>query len=136
MSYAEAETLSTAPCPRLLRLSVFPLQAGCRVRLCSPVQWSWEAWAVSRLTAQTAALQPFLFLDLNTINYPCAHALAPSSLTEAQTALRTLMRDASGFGVIIVCLFFACYFLLIGIHILPYTFLIACVSPGGNAACA
>lgn len=74
------------------------------MRLCSPVQWVWEAWTVSRLAAETAALQPFLFLDLDTINCPCAHALAPSSLTEAQTALRTLIWDASGFGVIFVCL--------------------------------
>lgn len=98
------------------------------MRLCSPVQWSWEAGAVSRLAAEMEALQPFLFLDLDTINYPCAHALAPSSLTEAQTALRTLMRDASGFGVIFVCIDRHSYFAL--------CILIACVSPDGNAACA
>lgn len=98
------------------------------MRLCSPVQWAWEAWAVSRLAAEMAALQPFLFLDLDTINYPCAHALAPSSLTEAQTALRTLMRDASGFGIIFVCIDRHSYFAL--------CILIACVSPDGNAACA
>lgn len=35
------------------------------VRLCSPAQWAWEAWAVAHLAAEMAALQPFLFLDLD-----------------------------------------------------------------------
>lgn len=106
------------------------------MRLCSPVQWAWEAWAVSRLAAEMAALQPFFFLDLDTINYPRAHSLAPSSLTEAQTALRTLMWDATGFGVIIVCLFFCMLFPPDRHSYSALYILIACVSPGGNAVCA
>lgn len=136
MIYAEAETLSAASCPRLPQAFSFPSPGRLQGEVVQPCTVGLGGMGCFPPGCRNGSSSAVLFLDLDTINYPRAHSLAPSSLTEAQTALRTLMWDATGFGVIIVCLFFCMLFPPDRHSYSALYILIACVSPGGNAVCA